>query len=123
VTLEPPCFFSTSWFDTFKKRHWIVHCQVRGETGSVDQVAIEPELAKIRQLCATYDPENIYKCDETDLYLREPNSKSYTTVGNIARAKADRSGRIHILFCNNAAGSSILKADTIDALKPWLLCK
>ncbi|OAQ22274.1 hypothetical protein K457DRAFT_45895, partial [Linnemannia elongata AG-77] len=60
--------FSTSWFDAFKKRHRIAYCQLRGEAGSVDLEAIEPELAEIRQLCAMYDPENIYNCDETGLY-------------------------------------------------------
>jgi hypothetical protein len=84
-----PMSFSTSWFDAFKKRHRIVYCQLRGEAGSVDLDMIEPELAKIRQLCAKNDPENIYNCDETGLYLRELNSKSYTTTGNIAGAKAD----------------------------------
>jgi hypothetical protein len=67
---------STSWFDAFKKHHRIAYCQLRGEAGSVDLEEIEPELAEIRQLCAMYDPENIYNCDETGLYLRELNSKS-----------------------------------------------
>ncbi|KAG0274622.1 hypothetical protein BGZ96_004174 [Linnemannia gamsii] len=92
-----------------------------GEAGSVDLEAIEPGLAEIRQLCAMYDPENINNYDETGLYLRELNSKSYTTIGNIAGGKADRSARVSIWFCVNATGSSIIKVETIDALKPWVI--
>ncbi|KAF9085263.1 hypothetical protein BGX27_003509, partial [Mortierella sp. AM989] len=54
VSLGTPMSFSTSWFDALKKYHRIAYCQLRGEAGSVDLEAIEPELAEIRQLCNSY---------------------------------------------------------------------
>lgn len=113
--------FSASWFDSFKKRNQITYCQLHGEAGSVDMKAIEPELVEIRQLCSQYDPENIYNCDETGLYLKELNYKSYTVEGKNAGGKPHRDCRVSLLVCVNASGSSILKAEDMSALRPLVL--
>ncbi|KAG0246457.1 hypothetical protein BG011_002429, partial [Mortierella polycephala] len=68
--------FSVSWFDAFKKRHRITHCQLHGSLASVDLESIEPELVQIRELYAQYTPDNIYNCDETGFYLKELVHKS-----------------------------------------------
>ncbi|KAF9079056.1 hypothetical protein BGX23_005218, partial [Mortierella sp. AD031] len=52
------------------------------------------------------------------------DTRSYTTTP-ISRAgtKADRVLRVSVLFCINASGSSLVLADTMDALKPLVIAK
>jgi hypothetical protein len=115
--------FTASWFTAYKKRHQISYCQLQGEAGSVDMVAIEPELVEIRALAAQFHPRNIVNCDETGMYLKELDTKSYTTVEWTSGAKANRNARVTILFCINADGSSLDLANTIDAFKPLIVGK
>jgi len=114
--------FSASWFDAFKKRYRISYCQLHGEAGSVDLLAIEPELVEIRALASLFKPRNIVNCDETGFYLKELSDKSYTT-DSTSGAKPNRSSRVSILFCINADGSSLALANKIDAFKPLVLGK
>jgi hypothetical protein len=88
--------FSACWFTGFKKRFNISYCQLSGESGSVDMSAIEDELIEIRRICAEYSPDNIYNCDETGLYLKELNSKSYTVRGD--KAGGNLSERLEFPF-------------------------
>jgi len=113
--------FSASWFDAFKERYRVSYCQLRGEAGSVDLEAIEPELAVIRNLCAQYTADNIFNCDETGMYLKELDTKSYTTLQSTSGAKAIRDCRVSILFCINASGSSLSKANSMDSLRPLVI--
>ena len=99
-----------------QKRHNITYCQLREEAVSVNLEAIKPELVQIRQLWAQYTPDSIYNCDETGVYLEELYHKSYTTQLSEAGVKANRNCRVTILFCINASGASLLKAEHMDAL-------
>jgi len=83
----------------------------------------EPELVEIRALAAQFHPRNIVNCDETGMYLKELDTKSYTTVEWTSGAKAYRNARVTILFCINADGSSLDLANTIDAFKPLIVGK
>jgi hypothetical protein len=113
--------FCASWFDGFKKRHSVSYCQLHGESSSVDMKAIQPELDTITQICSDYHPDNIYNCDETGLYLKELNSKSYTVDGDNAGSKPSRACRVSLLVCANASGTSIRKAKTMSSLRLLLL--
>ena len=113
--------FSVSWFDAFKKRYRISYCQLHGEAGSVDLQAIEPELVKIRQICAQYTPDNIFNCDETGFYLQELDSKSYTIPQSKSGVKASRTSRVTVLFCINASGSSLAMSKTMESLRPLVI--
>jgi hypothetical protein len=115
--------FSASWFDKFKKRNRISYVQLHGEEGSVNLEAIEPELVEIRALCSTYPLDDIYNCDETGLYLKELDTKTYTVAPTLKGAKATRASRVTILFCINATGTSLAMADKMDTLKPFVLGK
>ena len=78
---------------------------------------------EIRALAAQFHPRNIVNCDETGMYLKELDTKSYTTVEWTSGAKAYRNARVTILFCINADGSSLDLANTIDAFKPLIVGK
>jgi len=115
--------FSASWFNSFKKRHCISYVKLHGEESSVNLEAIEPELVQIRELCSQYHPNNIYNCDETGLYLRELDTRTYTVAPTAKGSKASRASRVTILFCINATGTSLALAEHKDALKPFVLCR
>ncbi|KAF9899023.1 hypothetical protein BX616_003354, partial [Lobosporangium transversale] len=68
-------------------------------------------------------PDNIYNCDETGFYFKELEHKSYTTQVSKAGIKANRSCRVSILFCINASGTSLLKAESMSALKTLVIGK
>lgn len=118
---EAPMSFSAWWFDSFKKQHRISYCQLHGEAGSVDLDAIEPELDKIRRICAQYTPDNIFNCDETGMYVKELDTKSYATPLSKSGAKAFRDCRVSILFCINASDTSLNLAKTKKSLKPLVI--
>ena len=118
---EAPLSFSAWWFDSLRKQHRISYCQLHGEAGSVDLEAIEPELVEIRQLCAQYTPDTIFNCDETGMYVKELDTKSYTTPLSKSGAKALRDCKVSILFCINASGTSLALAKTKQSLKPLVI--
>lgn len=86
---------------------------------------IEPELRDIRKVCANYQPDDIYNCDETGVYLKELVTRSYTVPEDTAGTKPNRSARVSILFCVNASGSSLVLAEDpkMSALRPLVIGK
>jgi hypothetical protein len=118
---KKPLSFTAWWLNKFKRQYHISLCQLRGEAGEVDLEAIEPELVKIRQLCAQYTPDNIFNCDETGMYVKELDTKSYTTALSTSGAKAIRDYRVSILFCINASGTSLAMAKEKKSLMPLVI--
>lgn len=121
--IEPSFAASWSWFEGFKQHHKITYCKLHGEAALVDLDAIEPELVTTREICKEYNPEDIYNCDETGMYLKELDTKSYTVIKSTAGAKAARDCRVSILFCINASGSSLALSKKYPALKPLVIGK
>jgi len=120
---KAPLSFTAWWLDKFRKRYNISHCQLHGEAGEVDLEAIEPELITIRQICSQYTPDNILNCDETGWYVKELDTKSYTTAISTSGAKAIRDCRITVLLCINASGTSLAMAKEKKSLRPLLIGK
>ena len=118
---QVPLSFSAWWLDKFRKRYNISYCRLQGESGSVDQGAIETQLIEIRNLCAQYTPDTIFNCDETGMYLMELDTKSYTTPLSKAGAKAFRNCKVSVLFCINASGTSLAMAKTKKSLRPVVI--
>lgn len=82
---------------------------------------IEPELIEIRQLCTQYTPDNIFNCDETGMYVKELDTKSYTTPLSTSGAKAIRDCRVSVMFCINASGTSLAMAKEKKSLRPLVI--
>ncbi|KAI8600557.1 hypothetical protein EDD21DRAFT_415742 [Dissophora ornata] len=81
---------SGSWTSLFKKRHQISHCQLHEEAASVSREATVPGPVEIRELCSQYMPDNTYDCDETGMYLKELDTKSYAVLLSTSSVKAVR---------------------------------
>jgi hypothetical protein len=102
----------------------VAYCSLKGEAGSVDKDAIAERMNEIRNICADFEPDDIYNCDETDMYLKELSTHSYTTEEFMSGAKPERGeSRVSILFCVNASGSSLARAETVEALRPLVIGK
>ena len=117
--------FTTSWRSRMTQEYSVAYCSLRGEAGSVDKDAIAERMNTIRNTYSEFEPDNIYNCDETGMYLKELSIRSYTTVELASGAKPKRgaASRVSILFCVNASGSSLVQARTIEALRPLVIGK
>ncbi|KAF9274271.1 hypothetical protein BGZ88_003144 [Linnemannia elongata] len=75
---------------------------------------------KIREISSGFEFDDIYNCDETDIYLKEPSTLSYTIEELASGTKPERGtgSQVSILFCVNASGSSLARAGTVEALRP-----
>ena len=103
----------------------VAYCSLRGEVGSVDKDAIAERMNEIRNICSDFEPDDIYNCDETGLYLKELSTHSYTTKELVSGAKPTRgaASRVSILFYVNASGSSLVRERTVEALRPLVIGK
>ncbi|XP_033117352.1 tigger transposable element-derived protein 6-like [Anneissia japonica] len=61
---------SDGWLTKWKQRNKIKQVAVCDERGDVDQTIVTEWKSKIADLCAGYQPEDIFNCDETGLYFR-----------------------------------------------------
>jgi|SRR5690554_256176 len=113
--------FSAAWVTGFVSRNEVVRLDLIGESGSVDLDGIQEELEDIRSICSRFHPDNIYNCDEAGMYLLELGRTTFTTQGYLQGFKPNKECRVTFLFCVNATGSSIWKAETMSSLRPLVL--
>ena len=106
------------------QEYGVAYCSLRGEAGSVDLNAIAGRMEEVRNICSKFEPDDIYNCDETGMYLRELTTHSYTTKEFMSGTKPARGeSRVPILFCVNATGSSLARAAAVEALRPLVISK
>jgi len=117
--------FTTSWRSRMTQEYSVAYFTLKGESGSVDKDAIAERMDEIRTISSGFNPDDIYNCDETGMYLKELSTHSYTTKEFMSGAKSERgtANRVSILFCVNATGSSLVRADKVEALKPLVIGK
>ncbi|KAF9143152.1 hypothetical protein BGX30_001180 [Mortierella sp. GBA39] len=102
--------------------HGVAYCSLRGEVGSVDRDAIAERMNEIRNICVDFEPDDIYNCNETGMYLKELSTHSYTMEEFMSGSKLKRgTSRASILFCVNASGSSLDRAAVVKALRLQVL--
>ncbi|KAG9322752.1 hypothetical protein KVV02_007012 [Mortierella alpina] len=105
--------FSNGWLSRFKNRHGLKKYTTHGESESVDMEACKPRTEEIQGILADFDPEDIYNCDVTGLFLKTTSNTSID-LGPALGRKIIRDARVSILFCSNATGS--------DKRRPFILC-
>ncbi|RAW30171.1 hypothetical protein PC110_g13473 [Phytophthora cactorum] len=62
--------FSNGWLDAFKARHNFKEFKLHGESGSVCTQDIPNQIASVRDVLKLYALQDIYKMDETGLFLK-----------------------------------------------------
>jgi hypothetical protein len=98
---------SHGWLQIFKTRHGIKCYYLHGESGDVDGVGATLAMAKIPFILKKYDPEDIFKFDETNLYYRASPCKTL----HIGKAKGNKKkkDRVTLGLCTNISGKERLK--------------
>jgi hypothetical protein len=114
MTATPGFKFSTGWITKFLLRYNLKMRIGRGQVGYVDIEAHRPAFQAIAEQLKAYQPQDVYNCDETGLYLKVVSGRSISE-GRIDGRKLNKDARVSILHCCNADGS--------DKRKPLVLCK
>src|SRR5215469_621506 len=97
--------FSNGWLQKFQHRQGIKDQLHHGEKGSASTEAAK-EMIDIRQALSTYDPKDIFNCDESGLFWKMTPNQSLSTRSIPGRKK--EKARISILFCCNSTGTERL---------------
>ena len=72
---------SKGWLDCLKKRHSIVYGKLSGESGDVDATVVTNWKDMLGTLVDGYDPKDIFNQDETALFYKTTQDKSFYTKG------------------------------------------
>lgn len=116
--------FTASWRSRMTREYSVAYCNLKGEAGSVDKDAIAERMNELRNMCSDFEPNDIYNCDETGMYLKELSTHTYTAEDLTSGSKPERgASRVSILFCVNASGSSLSRAAVVEALRPQVISK
>ncbi|KAF8932384.1 Tigger transposable element-derived protein 6 [Haplosporangium gracile] len=117
--------FTTSWRSRMTREYSVAYCSLRGKAGSVNKDAVADRMNEIRNICSDFEPDNIYSCDETGMYLKELSTHSYTTeeLASGSKPKRGAASCVSILFCVNASGSSLARARMAETLRPLAIGK
>jgi hypothetical protein len=105
--------FSNGWLRSFKERNKIKNYREFGESGSVDQLALENFIPEFINELENYHPDDIYNFDECALFYRMEPDRSLATK-RLSGRKKDKE-RITVGLCTNASGS--------DKLSPLIIGK
>jgi len=107
IPLDDRPVFSNGWLDKFKDRHGFRLFKSHGESGSVDNTALNESLPNLLQITDQYNLKDIFNMDETGLFYRMAPD---TTIAarQIEGSKKDKT-RLTIAFGANADGSEKLQ--------------
>ena len=95
---------SNGWLLQFKTRHNINQATVCDESESVDMRTVEDGKAKLPEIIADYNANNIFNLDESRVFYRALPSKIFRVKGdNCTRGKKSKD-LITAAFCCNLAG-------------------
>lgn len=97
---------SHGWLEKFKSRHGVSCQNLHGELVEVDTLGGGAAHAKLLEIVATYDPEDVFNFDETGLYYRAPPSVTLNGGGPMGMREKDR---VTLGFCVNISGKERLK--------------
>ena len=121
VKLGYPDFKPTDgWLTRWKKRNDIVYKRAHGERSSADQESAKVwQNAKLEDILARYDPDDIYNADETGLFYRATPDGSLTYRHETISGWKKAMDRVTVLCCTNMTGTDKKKLVVIGkARKP-----
>jgi hypothetical protein len=105
---------SARWLECFLKRYGISSKVLNGEENFVDLDSVTNFFNKNRNLIESYKKEDIYNCDETGLFFKAFDKKSYVLPNEDKKSGKYSKERKTVLLCCNAVG---------DKLSPFVIGK
>nr|XP_054919021.1 tigger transposable element-derived protein 4-like [Dermacentor andersoni] len=97
---------SEGWCARFRERHGLIFKTVCGERGAVNEdVANNWKNAQLLEHIAAYDPNDIFKADETALFFKALPDKTVTMKGDPCIGSKRSKERVTILLAANMTGT------------------
>ena len=96
---------SNGWLECFLKRNNIVFGKVCGESREVNPKTIEDWIAKLPELTEGYSLSDMYNMDETGLFFRAMNNKSFYEKGTKNSWGKKAKERVTVSLCANLEGN------------------
>lgn len=109
---------SNGWLEKFKSRHAIKAFTVSGESAGVNLETVDEYRSRIPEICADFEPCNIFNCDETGLYYRALPDKTLSAKGQSAKGVKNSKERLTIMFACSATGEKLKPLVIGKASKP-----
>ena len=97
---------SKGWLDCLKKRHSIVYGKLSGESGDVDATVVTNWKDMLGTLVDGYDPKDIFNQDETALFYKTTQDKSFYTKGEKPGGAKKSKERVTVSMCTNMNGDT-----------------
>ena len=96
---------SNGWLQSFLKRNEFVSGSTTGESGGVNQATVDEWQESLPTLCAGYNPEDIFNCDETALFYRNLKlQRAYHDKNVELRGFKQSKERVSIMMCASMTG-------------------
>ncbi|KAG0442120.1 Tigger transposable element-derived protein 6 [Dictyocoela muelleri] len=95
---------SNGWLENFKRRHELTFKNISGESKSADITFVESFKAVLKNKIDEYGEKNIFNCDETALYYKNPPKKSFVTPEDLCKGSKSNKMRITVMLTCSMAG-------------------
>ena len=95
---------SNGWLQSFVKRNGIVFGKLCGEAGDVNKDVVKNWLDDITSIIQDYEPRNIFNQDETALFFKTTQSKTFYKKGAKPGGAKKSKERVTISCCVNMEG-------------------
>ena len=98
---------SEGWLDKFKQRHNIKLKVKKGECANVDSAVVDDWNSKLKLICAGYEFENLFDCDETGLFFKCTSKRTLACTNDVVNGGKKSILRLTILFCVSMTGEKL----------------
>jgi hypothetical protein len=98
---------SNGWLQKFKSRFGIVFRRIGGELGSVDMETVDNWKSRLPDVLASYEPRNIFNCDETALFFRALPDRLLVRRGGSCKGGKQSKERFTVLLCAGSTGEKL----------------
>ncbi|KAG0440035.1 Tigger transposable element-derived protein 6 [Dictyocoela muelleri] len=85
---------SNEWIENFKKRHVLSFENISGESKSANFLEVESFRTEFKEKINEYGQQNIFNCDETALYFKNPPRKSFVSYTDDCKGKKSNKMRV-----------------------------
>ncbi|KAG0439470.1 Jerky like protein-like [Dictyocoela muelleri] len=93
--------------DRFKKRHALIFKNISGESNSADFSQVENFKSLLKDKLKQYGDENIFNCNETALYYKNPSRKSYVLSNENCKGIKAKNLRLFIMLTCSMGGGKL----------------
>ena len=98
---------SNGWLESFKKLHGVKASVLNGESADVNEDVVRDWSVHVVDICAGYEPKDIFNADETGVFFRTLPNQSLVVKGDACKGSKLAKDRITALMACSAAGEKL----------------